>query len=287
MGQVTFNEAKERAEQRGDEWIFGAIQTDLALVPVQDRALFTPLGVLQFNNVMDSNGCASRSPLNILETKLNWFYDHGMHPAIQTWCDEQGYRVGGKFELSDAFIEILSGTTPTGNSLKAPVDTIRTNGVIPAHYLPLKDNMTWEEYMDPRRIVQAHRNIGKEFMKRITVNYEKVYAADFLTALKEDLLSTGVSAWPAPIGNVYPRTDAPFNHAVASVNPFIDILDNYIPFNKRLATDYKFFDWGYSLSITAQNPYPQEVETVYNTLAQYGLLSFFADWYKRFTLWAS
>ena len=33
----TFDEAKERAEQRGDEWIFGAIAKDLAAVPLSDH----------------------------------------------------------------------------------------------------------------------------------------------------------------------------------------------------------------------------------------------------------
>jgi hypothetical protein len=32
------------------------------------------------------------------------------------------------------------------------------------------------------------------------------------------------------------------------------VANSYDPFQKRLATNYKFFNWGYSLSITAQNP---------------------------------
>lgn len=32
------------------------------------------------------------------------------------------------------------------------------------------------------------------------------------------------------------------NHAVARATPAIDALDNYDPFQKRLAVDYRFFD---------------------------------------------
>jgi len=44
----------------------------------------------------------------------------------------------GKVILNNAFVEILSGTTKTGNSLKAPLDTIRLYGVIPTHFLRSK-----------------------------------------------------------------------------------------------------------------------------------------------------
>ncbi len=254
----TFDEQKERAEQRGDEWILGAVATDLALIPVNIRMTYTPYGVLQHNDVMDTNGCASRAPLNILEAKLNYLYDHGMHPDIKKWCDDNGYRKDGKFLLCDAYIEILSGTTPAGNSLKAPVDAIYRYGVIPAHLIPLQSGMTWAQYMNRARVTQAHMDLGKQFLLRLGINYEKVYFTGFPGALERDLLDCAVHAWPDPINNVYPRTDAGFNHAIATVNPWVDALDNYTPFLKRLATDYKFFEWGYQLSITRQTPNPVE-----------------------------
>ena len=287
MPLITFDENKERSEQRGDEWQLGAIETDLALIPVKDRLKYAPVGVPQFNNVMDTSGCASRAPLNILEAKLNYFYDRGMHPAIQTWMDEKGYRVNGKFVLSDNFIEILSGTTRQGNSLKAPVDTLRKYGAIPAHLLPLKDNLTWEQYMDRSRVTEAHLALGKEFLARLTLAYEQVRVTDFPKALERKSLDVAGAAWPPPVNGVYPRNDGAFNHAFATVNPLIDALDNYLPFTKRLATDYKFFDWGYSLSITAQNPYPEALETAYKAwkiFDLFGIVGDFADFWRKFKL---
>lgn len=278
---INFDEKKERAEQLGNEWQFGAIETDLASVPLKDRLLYLPLGVLQFNNVMDSNGCASRAPLNLLETKLNWYYDNGMHPAIKKWCDEKGYREDGKFALNDAFIEILSGTTPQGNSLKAPVDAIRKYGVIPAKLIPLNNDMPWETYMNPKRVTQAHLDLGKEFLRRLTIQYEQVPLGEFFNALEVDLLDVAGHAWPSPVNGVYPRTEAPFTHAFVDITPDIDAFDTYEPFVKRLAKDYRFFEWEYSMSITAQNPYPNEVLTLFETLSKFGLLSFFAEAFRR------
>jgi hypothetical protein len=277
----TFDEFQERAIVDGSEYFYGAIETDLAAVPVSVRLQYAPKGVLQYNNMMDTNGCSSRADLNVVEAKLDYFYEHGMHPAIQRWCNDNGYRPNGRFELCDAFIEILSGTTPQGNSLKTPIDTFYRYGAIPAALIPLKDDMTWEQYMNASRITQAHKDLAEAFNKRIKWNYEIVAATDFLTALQDDYLIVAGHGWSTPVNGVYPRTDAAFNHAFATANPEIDALDNYVPFTKRLAKNYKFFDWGYSLSITAQNPYPAETVALFDVLQKYGLLSFFAEAWKR------
>ena len=277
----TFNEQKERDEQRGDEWMFGAIQTDLAAVPLTERIAYLPAGMVQFNNVMDTNGCVSRTFLNNLEEKLDYFYDKGMHLMLQKWFNENGYRVNGKFALCDAYIEILSGTTPTGNSMKAPLDAIRKFGVIPAKYLPLEDGMSWEQYMNPARIIKAHKYLGAEFLRRITIGYEKVMIEQFFNATTLDSLIVALRAWSTPIDGVYPKIEGAFGHVTLRISNEIDAFDTYIPFIKRLARDYIFFEYGYSLSITMQNPYPDETIALFDVLKKYGLLRFFALAWKR------
>ncbi len=254
----TFDEARELREQDGTEYQLGAVLTDLAIIPESERSMYTPDGVNQFNNLMDTNGCASRAPLNILETKLNYFSVNGMHPDIFKWFTDNGFTKYGKFVLCDAFIEILSGTTPTGNSLKAPVDAIYRYGFIPAHLIPLEDGMTWEQYMDRKRVTQAHLDLGKQALLRIGLNYEQVPLSSFHQHLSGDLLDVATHGWSNPENGVYPPTDDAFNHAVALVNNKIDALDNYEPYNKRLDYKYKFFQWGYTFSITRQTPNPQE-----------------------------
>lgn len=276
-----FDPELEYAHQDGTEWLFGAVKTDLGLIPASVRVQYAPKGVPQFNLVMDTSGCASRSPLNIWETKFTYFYKNGMHPACKKWLEDNGYVEDGKVVFNDAFIEILSGTTPTGNSLKAPIDTAYRKGLIPRYMLPLEPNMTWEQYMDKKRITQAMYDLADEFRKRFTINYEQVAFSRFTEALEEDLLAVGGYAWPDPINNVYPRVDDPFNHAFAAMDNDIHAIDNYDPYIKLLAKNYKLFEWGYSLSITSQNPYPQETIALFDILSKYGLLRFFAEALSR------
>lgn len=276
-----FDEQRERDEQRGDEWQFGAIQIDLAKVPLESRFAYLPSGVNQFNNVMDSNGCASRAPLNILETKLDYFYDHGMHLNLQKWCNEHGYRLNGKFALCDAYIEILSGTTRFGNSLKAPLDAIRNYGVIPASLIPLNNDMPWEVYMNPKRVTKAHKDLGAQFLRRLQINYEQVPLTQFREATTADSLNVAVKAWSVPVNGVYPRIEGAVGHEVDRITNEIDVFDSYDPFIKRLALDYFFFDWGYSISIPLQNPYPDEQMVLLDVLQKYGLLRFFEEAWRR------
>lgn len=277
----TFNEQKERDEQRGDEWVFGAIPTDLAQVPLEQRMVYLPTGVLQFNNVMDTNGCASRGPNNILETKLDYFYDHGMHPAIKKWMDDHGYRVNGKFVLCDAYIEILSGTTPQGNSMKAPLDTIRKYGAIPASLIPLNSDMSWDVYMNPARVTKEHVDLGAQFLRRLPINYEKVPLSQFHEATTQDSLDIALRAWSTPVDGVYPKIEGAFTHVVDRFTNEVDIFDGYEPFIKRLAKDYILFEWGYSISIPSQNPYPDETIALFEVLQKHGLLAYFAEAWKR------
>lgn len=263
----TFNPERERAAQRGDEYRYGAIDTDLAMVPLDDRLRYAPDGVLQFNDVMDTNGCASRAPVNVYKAKYTYLYHNGMHPALKEWLKGPHY-IGGKsysylvgngkdtkVVFDETYIEIKSSTDPAGNSLKEPIHAVHKHGLIP-ECLPLGDGMTWAEYMNPKRITAEHDALASEFMKRFGNNYEQVARKDFPTAVLEDYLVVAGHGWGTEKKGVYQRTDARLNHAFAIANWVINALDNYLPFIKTLVKDYKLFDWGYSLSITRQTPYP-------------------------------
>ena len=282
----TFDEARERIEgTTGTEYIYGAVEKDLCAVPLQDRLKYLPDGVLQFNGIFDSNGCSARGIVNIAKAKFNYFYANGMHPDLQKWLLDNGYVVNGKIVFDETFIEILSGTKPNGNSLKSPVDTVYRCGLIP-ECLPLEPDMTWEQYMNPARITQKYKDLGKEFLRRFGLNYEQVPLSRFTEAIKDDYLDVATHAWPQPINGVYPKTEGVFNHVVARCTNEIDVLDNYQEFIKRLAPDYLFFGWAYSLSVTRQTPNPVEqatiIEQVLNALLSVGLGKFFPAWLADF-----
>ena len=141
--------------------------------------------------------------------------------------------------------------------------------------------MPWEVYMNPARVTKAHTDLGAEFLRRLPINYEKVPFLQFAQATTEDSLVVALKAWSIPVNGVYPKIEGAFNHVVDRITNEIDIFDSYDPFLKQLAKDYTFFEWGYSISIPMQNPYPDETIALFDVLKKYGLLRFFALAWER------
>lgn len=257
----------ERAHQDGTEWKFGALsQPCLAEIPQEERIPYLPKGEVQFTTRDDMMDCATRAPINILETKFTYLYQTNKLSAInRKWLEDNGYVEDGRAVFSDAFVAINSGTTRQGNSLKAPVDAIRKQGIIPKELLPLLPTMTWEEYHDPKRITQAFRDLGAEFARRFTINYEQVFDLHFADVLYNDTISVAGYAWTKPVNGEYPKSDNPPNHAfMAFKTPKYFIFDNYVDpvdgdFIKKLAPDYRFLEYGYRIFISRENTEAKKV----------------------------
>lgn len=243
---------REKLEQRGDEWIFGAVPLEcLAKIPEKDIEKYLPKGELQFGRE-DFQDCASRGPLNILETKLNYLLKTKQLPH-ETWFRDNGYITENGFELSDRFVAILSKTTRAGNSIKAPIDTIRKNGVIPKRLLPARPDMTWEEYHNKDDITGSMMALGQNFLRHLSINYEKVLESQYGTFY--DLLNVAGYAWPTPVNGVYPRFVAQPNHVWMNMRPKYIAFDNYLDegragdFIKTLSPDFYFYEYGYRIII--------------------------------------
>ena len=70
MKQYGFNLELEKSSQSEEDWVGGTLP-DLASIPVAERFDYLPKGERQ--NIGDEKmDCASRGPLNVLETKFNW-----------------------------------------------------------------------------------------------------------------------------------------------------------------------------------------------------------------------
>ncbi len=284
----------EQLQQRGDEWVFGSgSQSCLALIPEEFRSHYLPIGEVQ-RGLEDTQDCASRSVVNILETKLTYLYQKGgFNEDNKAWLEANQYVVGDRVVLSDAFIAVNSGTTRGGNSLKAPLDAARKQGFIPKKLLPLESWMKWEDYHNPDRITQEMRNLGAEFARRFLINYEQVPTSSFAEALKTDMLDVAGHAWPSPKKGVYPRNDGAFNHAFILFGlPAFEAFDNYEEsendFTKQLAPDYRFYDYGYRIYISAQTTKEERdadnalAPRVFQTLKKIGALWYFDIWWDFF-----
>lgn len=243
--------AKEIASQSPLDWKFGALSQEcIAVIPAMAREMYLPKGETQFGKE-DFQDCVTRAFNNILETKLNWLLQNKKLPD-EAWFRSAGYITENGFELSDRFIAIGSGTSRYGNSLKAPLDFLRKNGAIPKKMLPKESWMTFDDYMNPHAIMSSMFKMGDEFLKRITINYEQVPQSQFPTF--DEMLAVVGHGWPIPINGEYPRNDLDFNHAFMDIRQQYYIFDNYEEgtgdFIKKLAPDYKFFDYGYRLILS-------------------------------------
>lgn len=267
----SFDPNKERLEQDGSEYLFGATsQPGLFSIPLEKRENYLPQGQVQYSHFADYQDCATRAPLNALKAQLDYAYKTGLMSAEnREWYKANGYLDN---DLSNRFNAILSGTTKQGNSLKAPLQSIHADGVIPQSLLPETD-LTWEQYHDPKAITQKMRDLGAEFAKRFLVSYEKVHRSHFHEVSKDDFLSVALFAWPQPENGVYPATsDAP-NHAVAIYKPRYFVMDNYLDENrkndfiKQLSPDYLFYEEGYRIFVGAEYPYQKQVSLYEQVLA--------------------
>jgi hypothetical protein len=256
------NLEKEAAELDGTEWKFGGFsQPCIASIPEEERENLLPIGEVQVAQT-DLMDCASRAVANIAEAKLTYLYRKDkLTLDNRLFLEGNGYVIGDRVVLSDAFIAIKSGTTKQGNSLKAPLDAYRKLGTVPKTMLPLVPSMTFEQYHNPSRITKDMEKIAAEFAQRFTWNYEQVYAEHFADCLKDDFIDVALFAWSTPKDGIYPRTPNTPNHAVALFKPRYFAFDNYeeapSDFIKHLATDFSFHHYGYRLYLSGQNTVAQ------------------------------
>ena len=251
MKSYGFNYNKELRDQSKEDWVLGAKPLpDLADIPQDKREEHLPKGEIQRSNFDDMQDCVARGFNNKLELKLNYLYkEEIISPENREWLHDNGYITENGVELSDAYNAILSNTTRQGNSLKAPVETLRKHGAIPKKLLPLEQNMRFNDYHNSDRITPKLKKLGQEFLKRFPINYEKVYGLD----MAKYMTVSGGYAWPHRVGEIYQRTENRFNHAFLVYRGEYFIFDNYIEnagdFIKHLAPNYKFTPYGYRIVI--------------------------------------
>ncbi|MFH1759491.1 MAG: hypothetical protein ABIA63_00185 [bacterium] len=260
------NWQREVGEQSEKDWIFGAASPVCIAegIPAAKRERYLPAGEIQESKHSDMMDCASRGPANIIEYKLNYLVVNKKVSDEAIKFLRQFMNDRGEVEISDAWIAINSFTTQLGNSMKAPLDAVRTGGIIPKKLLPLEDWMTWEDYHNPGRRTDKMFKIAKKSLECFNFNYEKVKSKNIKEMLDRDVLNLAGFAWPEPVNGEYPRVYEDPNHVfMGLMNPPTYIFDNYLDeevagdFIKKLADDYYFMDYGYRI-IISENKKKQE-----------------------------
>jgi len=130
---------------------------------------YLPVGELQ-NKGGEKMDCVTRGHHNKIEEKLNYAK---LSKSTLKFFTDNGYIKDGKFALNDRICAILSGTTSNGNSLKAPIDTIRKIGIFPKDIIPQLD-MSFRKYYDRSDITQEMLDLGKKSLEYISINYATI-----------------------------------------------------------------------------------------------------------------
>ncbi|PKM87147.1 hypothetical protein CVU83_03335, partial [Candidatus Falkowbacteria bacterium HGW-Falkowbacteria-2] len=156
----------------------------------------------------------------------------------------------GKFNASDRFIAILSGTSRQGNYLNAVWEAIRIYGLLPERDLPGRlDDRTpweWEDWMNPAAITQEMKDKAKKVLDILQFAYE--WVATDPESLKYHLKQAPIQI-AAPVCSPWNTTEiikactAGAGHSTI-IDGFLDKkelkdFDHYNPFAKRLAWNYK------------------------------------------------
>ena len=261
-----YDHAEELASHSEDDWHFGGgSPSPLFVIPKNLRLVSLPLGEVQ-RGKDDMMDCTTRGPINKLEADFTYAVTRKLFSESNIkWLKDKGYWNAQRkaIEFSDAFNAILSETKKTGNSMKAPINSIHSgasgHGLIPKMLLPLNKNMTWEIYHDRTRITQSMLDLGKAFSKRFNIKYERVSAAHMKELNEQEMLVVAGHAWNRPKNGVYERTLDKINHVFLNVTPEYIAFDNYIDtdgndFLKTLAPDFLFMGDAYRIFIAGENP---------------------------------
>lgn len=253
MKNYGLNVEREEKEQSLEDYPLGAVKEgSMVSIPSHQREIYFPVGELQAAKE-DTQSCASFAPVNILECYFNYMLANKMLTSGEVaWLTKNGYIVDGKVLFSNAFVAINSGTTRAGNSLKAPLQAIHSQGLIPKQMLPMESWMTWEDFHNPKRITKQMRALGLDLLDRFRINYEKVFDLSL-----DEMFDVGGHAWPKQVDGIYPKTDRGFNHAFVKLSPVIRVGDTYPDsfdgdYFKTLAPDYKFLSYGYRILINRE-----------------------------------
>lgn len=235
---------------KGRDYLFGAVKNNITC---DDWGIYLPKFEKQHSVYFDSMACVSFSAINCVEAIFKYQINHKMISADNMiWLKENGYINDDEVNFSDRFIAKLSKTSRQGNTGKRVAQAIRDYGLIPEakwNY-PVKQRVpvfNWDNYY--KEVPEELLDLGKEFKKRFEFNYESIKKSEYEEALVNSPIQVYGHAWEKPINGVYQYTNKKINHAIMAYKPRWDILDHYLPFIKRLAPSFKFWDSGYKYTI--------------------------------------
>lgn len=192
----------------------------------------------------DSAACVTFSATNHLETTLDYFRDNYFIPSEYMSELSEYIDANGKWNFSDRFTAVMSGTTPKGNSQQRVWDSIRKDGLLPEKDLP-NINLSLSQYYDTP-IPQYLKDKAKRILNYLNFGYEWVSfnklanVKDIEFHLKQCPLqiATPVCNWHNPIVTPCGLTVATHATEIYGVSDIINVFDSYPSYYKSLSLNY-------------------------------------------------
>lgn len=157
------------------------------------------------------------------------------------------YKKDGMYNFSERFNATLGETTAHGAYQYKVANAIKNYGLIPQDMFPLADN--FQDNIDKKFITQEMYDMGKEFLKRFSINYEWV---DSFDNLLYSPIQTIVKFVNYEKETDILKPEGELNHAVAGVNKtdeYNEIEDTYWQVYKRYHPDYTHSYLAYFVTI--------------------------------------
>ncbi len=208
-------------ELRPTDYITGASPLVIPeVLSTADWTPFVPVGEKQYKYAtFDTFSCTTFSFLNAIETWVNWHKENNHFTQGQIEImNSLGFFADGKFNCSDRFTAITSGTMPNGNYFQNVGDAVRHVGLLPEALLPFGGN-SQTEYLDKNLITLDMYAKALKILDILDISYEWTDVSLIPTSLKQ-----------CPIWGAIPEQASHAVEVVASNKYF----DSYEPYIKQL-----------------------------------------------------
>lgn len=242
-------------EQKESDWVCGVNSPIVYKENQKDANWFPFLPTKEkqlINKKFETFACVSFSASNEIETQINQQMAIGLiSPENMKKIIDWGYLDdNGKFNVSDEFIAILSGTGYKdgryGNSASRVFDAIKKYGLVPQKMLDRSNVNTADEWYAP--IPQEIIDFGQNFLSIFKIEYEQIKSGGCTPATKEFLeyhlkhapLQLLAHCGGSTDNQIFSTQDCESQHAteIYSVDDYINQFDTYEPFCKKLTKDY-------------------------------------------------
>lgn len=198
------------------------------LIPSGDWRDYAPIGEIQANMfVFDTLSCATFSALNVIETWITYLISKNKISTNQIKkLTDLGFFIDNKFNASDRFTAIMSGTTKSGNTLQNVWNSIIKHGLLPDKDLPFDPNFKkWEEYHNVNCITQEMKDKALKILDIFDFYYEWNTTEVDKT---NTLINTALKC--CPLQGAIPN---PATHAIEIIAPGY-IYNSYDPYLQEL-----------------------------------------------------